>query len=185
MEECEALHRLRRGEEQALVCLIERYGAYVSTIVSQILGPSAAVSDLEEVSSDVFFTLWNNAGRITDGKIKAYLGGVARNKAKEQIRKTGKELPLEDDVLLVSGEDPEHTLTQREQTRFLREAIISMESPEREIFLRYYYYCQPVPAIAKALNLNPGTIKTKLYRGRKKLKEQLIKGGYFVENSDF
>lgn len=185
MEEREALKRLRHGEEQALVWLIERYGPYVNTIVFQILGSFATVSDMEEVSSDVFFTLWNNAGRIADGKTKAYLGGIARNKAKEWVRKAGRELPLEGDVLLISGEDPEHTLTKREQARFLKNAILSMDSPQREIFLRYYYYCQPVAAIAEALSLNPATVKTKLHRGRKKLREQLIKGGYFVENSDF
>ena len=184
MDEQTAWKRLRRRDEQALAWLIDRYAAYVAAIAFQILGTSTAVSDLEEVSADTFFTLWTNAGQVAEGKVKAYLGAVARNKSRERLRRVGKELPLEGDVLELSCEGPEHTLTEQEQARFLREAILSMKAPDREIFLRYYYYCQPVAAIAEALALHPAAVKTRLHRGRKTLRERLIKGGYFVEDSD-
>lgn len=181
MDEHEALSALRRRDERALEWFIDRYAAYVGTVAANILASSLSVADAEEVSADVFYTLWVNAKRIRSGKIKPYLAGVARNKAKERLRRCGAELPLEDDVLLLSAENPERRLEAREQARFIRQAVLAMPQPEREIFFRYYYYCQPVARIAQEMALNPSTVKTRLHRGRQKLKETLTKGGYPIE----
>lgn len=182
MNEREALRKLKRKDESALEWFIDQYAAYVSTIIFNIIGSSVSSSDIEEVSSDVFFTLWVNAKRISPGKVKAYLGGIARNKAKEYTRKVSAEVPLEEDMILVSDENLEHDFEEREQARYIREAILSMQYPEREIFCRYYYFYQPVTEIAEEMELNPSTVKTKLHRGRKKLKEILTKGGYIIGN---
>ena len=139
MEEREALKRLKHREEDALAWFIDRYTAYVSTIVSNILGPVAASADLEAIASDVFFAFWTHAKEIRPGKAKAYLGSIARNKAKESTRKTGRELPLEDDMLVISSGTPERELEKREQAAYIRKAVLALREPEREIFLRYYY----------------------------------------------
>lgn len=181
MDEHEALSALRRRDERVLEWFIDRYAAYVGTVAANILASSLSVADAEEVSADVFYTLWVNAKRIRPGKAKPYLAGVARNKAKERLRRCGAELPLEDDVLLLSAENPERRLEAREQARFIRQAVLAMPQPEHEIFFRYYYYCQPVARIAQEMALNPSTVKTRLHRGRQKLKETLTKGGYPIE----
>jgi len=181
VDERKALKKLKHRNEEALLWFIDRYAAYVNTIIYNIIGSSMSSLDMEEVSSDVFFTLWVNAERITPGKVKAYLGGIARNKAKERTRKAGIELPLEDDLLLVSKEDLEHDFEERELAGFLQKAILAMQYPEREIFIRYYYYYQPVSVIAEEMGVNLSTVKTKLHRGRKRLKEILMEGGYHIE----
>lgn len=181
MDECKALRKLRHKDERALEWFIDRYAAYVNTIIYNIIGSSMSSSDIEEVSSDVFFTFWVNAEQILPGKAKAYLGGVARNKAKEYTRKIGVEVPLEDDVIFISEENLEQNFEEREQAQYIRSAILAMSYPEREIFFRYYYFYQPIMEIAEEMNMNTSTIKTKLRRGRKKLKELLVKGGYTIE----
>ena len=170
MEEREALKRLKHREEDALAWFIDRYTAYVSTIVSNILRPAAASADLEAIASEVFFAFWTHAKEIRPGKAKAYLGSIARNKAKESTRKTGRELPLEDDMLVISSGTPERELEKREQAAYIRKAVLALREPEREI-----------STIAEEMGLEPANVKTKLFRGRKKLKEVLEKGGYFVE----
>ena len=55
----------------------------------------------------------------------------------------------------------------------MREAVLSMTQPDQEIFLRHYYYCQSVSVIAEKMNMNPSTIKTRLRRGREKLRQHL------------
>lgn len=182
MEEQEALRRLKRRQERALMWFIQRYTPYVTTIQTRILGSLASSADLEELASDVFLVLWDKADAIEPDKVKPYLGSVARNKAKAFLRAAGRALPLEDDVLLIAGQTPEETLEARELAVFLRTALDAMDEPDREIFYRYYDYFQPVAKIAAALNLNPATVKTKLHRGRKKLKDALIQGGYTVED---
>ena len=184
LEEWEAVKRLKRGDEAGLRWLMDRYGAYVHTIVCNIIGSFASEADWEEVASDVFLTLWIHAGRVAPDKVKAFLGGVARNKAREFARKRGTSVPLEEDCLVLTGGHPETLLEEREQARLIQKAVDAMGEPEREIFFRYYYYYEPVTAIAEAMGMKPATIKTKLHRGRKKLKDILMEGGYFVEDPD-
>jgi RNA polymerase sigma-70 factor (ECF subfamily) len=57
----------------------------------------------------------------------------------------------------------------------------SLPDQEREIFLRYYYYAQTVKEISVKMALNESTIKTKLRRGRIKLKEILTREGLVHE----
>lgn len=182
MDEHKALRELKRKNEKALIWFIDRYSAYVNTIIYNIIGSSIPGADIEEISSDVFFTLWMNAEKISHGKAKAYLGGVARNKAKERLRKAGMEMPLEDDILLISSDNPEKAFQEQELALFLQKAILAMQYPEREIFIRHYYYYQPVSLIAEEMHINLSTVKTKLHRGRKRLKEILSEGGYTIED---
>ena len=48
-----------------------------------------------------------------------------------------------------------------------------MPWPEREIFIRHYFYCQRVSDISGALDIPENTVKTKLRRGREKLRQAL------------
>ena len=179
LEEREVLDRLQQGDEAALSWLIERYAAYVDTIVCQILGGATSVCDREEAVSDVFLVLWQSAGSIQPGKVKAYLGAVARNKARERLRKLGHSLPLEEDVLSI--ENLEHDLEEKEQAQLVREAVEAMDQPDREIFLRHYYYFQPLAQIGAELDMNLSTVKTRLRRGRERLKDEFRRRGYHVE----
>lgn len=182
MNEKTALRALRRGDEAALAWVIERYCAYVSAIVFNIIGAAMTPADVEEVVSDVFLTVWSNAEKIRPSKLKAYLSGTARNKAMEKTRKIGLELPLEEDIIIISDADPQRDMEAQEQAVFIREAVLALPAPDREIFLRHYYYCQSVSKISEETGINASTVKTKLRRGREKLKEVLCKGGYTVEN---
>lgn len=140
MDERDALKKMICKDEDALAWFIDRYAPYVSTIIYNILGSFVDSSDLEEVASDVFLTLWNNAKSVNPGKVKAYLGGIARNKAKEYTRKIGTELSLEDDIIIISDENLEHDFEKREQAKYIQEAVLALNAPEREIFLRYYFF---------------------------------------------
>ena len=123
MEELEALNRLQSKEERALLWFIERYSAYVTAIFRRMLGASATPADLEELASDVFFIFCNKAAAIEAEKVKAYLGSVARNKARDFLRRGGKTLPLEEDVLLIAPQTPQQTLEARELAACLRAAL--------------------------------------------------------------
>ena len=177
-----ALRALKKRDESALVWFVTRYTAYVNTILSGIAGSMLTVRDLEEMTSDVFMVLWRNADRIEPGKVKAYLSGTARNIAKDRLRRSGCEYPLDEDALTADDTDLQRDLEIREQARIVKQAMENMGEPDREIFLRHYYYFQPLSQIAAAMNMNLSTVKTRLRRGRGRLKEILRKGGF--DNED-
>ena len=60
--------------------------------------------------------------------------------------------------------------------RRVRRAVETLPDGDREVFLRHYYYAQTVREIAAAMDLKESTVKTRLRRGREKLKAMLTKG---------
>ena len=160
LSEEEALSRLRAQDPTALHWLIWRYNRYVASIIRAVLGKTCREEDAEELTADVFYSVFRRAGSISPGKLQAYLGAAARNRAKDFLRK---QKPLEADLdeLTLPDEEgtaPEAELLRRERQMRVKEAIFSMEPVDREIFLRYYYYLQPAPEIAEAMRLTPGAV---------------------------
>lgn len=173
MTEGKALKELQRGSQQALAWFIDKYTPYVSTIIYNIIGGDMSEADIEEVASDVFFALWKNAGKIRLPSVKAYLGSVARNMAKNKTREQGNALPLDEDILIVDNMTPETRYEQKELNMRVRQAVLLMEYLDREIFLRFYYYGQPVKDIAAQMEMNASTVRSRLARGREKLRAEL------------
>lgn len=172
------LRRLRRREPAALEALMGRYIAYVSAVVWNILRYAMQPEDAEEVVSDVFLAAWDQAEDLKVGSVKAWLGAVARNKAKNKLRERNQELPLEEDLLELPGDNDPAVAAQTAQEReMVRESVQKLPDEDREIFLRHYYYAQTVKEISQEMALNESTIKTRLRRGRMKLKEFLTGRG--------
>ena len=183
MDEPKALKKLKKGDEAALVWFMDRYAPYVRAILTAMLG--AEDPDREELASDVFFALWTHREKVVPGKVKSWLGTVARNRARDRLRKRKPDLPLEEDALTLTCPGPEEAMGETEEAAFLRAAVLAMEERDRDIFLRHYYLCQTVETIARTLDMNPSTVKTRLRRGREKLKQALKEGGYLCEEEHF
>ena len=176
MTEKQLIKELARGELSALETLIERYTPYVSSVIARILRGRPA--DVEELTADVFLAAWENRDRLLPGKVKSYLGAIARNRAFNLLRADRVSLPLEDDVLLLVTDGPERELDRRETVRIINQALSRLEKPQRELFVRHYYYGQTVQEAALAMGVNLSTAKTWLRRGRETLKTILKKEGY-------
>ena len=168
---------IRDGDESALAAVISRYSGYVGAIVWNIMRCAMTLDDAQEVVSDVFYALWNHADNVQPGKLKAYLAGIARNRARSALRRAGKDIPLEDDILSLPDADPESAVMREAEYEALRKALQEMSDPDQEIFLRHYYYYQTTAQIASELHLNINTVQSRLRRGRETLKQKLIQGG--------
>lgn len=176
MREEVILRKMRQGKPEGLEALMDRYIPYVSAIVWNILREAMPKEDAEEVVSDVFLAAWNQAADLKPGFVKQWLGAVARNKAKNRLRLMGHDLPLEEDVLEIPDEFTPVTKAERaEERRQVRKAVNELGEPDREIFLRHYFFSQTVAEIGSCMHLNESTIKTKLRRGRQKLKDMLMR----------
>jgi len=180
MREETMVRRMRARDPSGLEALMERYIPYVSAVAWNILRETMSCEDAEEVVSDVFLAAWNQAGDLRPGHVKGWLGSVARHKAKNKLRELGGALPLEEDALELPGpDDPAGGLEREEEQRLVRWAVDSLPARDREVFLRHYYYAQSVKEISQAMALNESTIKTKLRRGRMRLKEILTEGACY------
>lgn len=174
MNEAKALRELKRGSQQALGWFITKYNAYVSTIVHNIIGQHMSQADIEETVSDTFISLWNNANKVQSGMAQAYIGAIARNAAKKKLRECGKTISLDDNILTIESIDPQRIVEQSELQQIVRLAVLSMSQPDREIFLRHYFYGQSVVSICSELGMSQSAVKSRLSRGREKLRFVLM-----------
>lgn len=175
LTEEQALWQMKQGSQDALAWFIQRYGAYVSTIIHNIIGQRMSNANVEEVASDVFLALWNNAGKILPNAARSWLATVARNTARSRLRRASDTLPLDEEAVIVDDRTPEATLERREQAVRVRMALLSLNPVDREVFLRFYYYYQKTADIAADMGLNESTVRTKLNRGRAKLRDFLLR----------
>ena len=159
LTEKELIKSLRRGDLSALEDLIDRYTPYISSIISRILRGRQA--DVEELTADVFLAAWDNRDKLRPGQLKG----------------------LEDDVLILETDGPDKELDRKETARVVNKALSQLDRPQRELFVRHYYYGQTVQEAALAMGLNPSTAKTWLRRGRETLKTYLRKEGYGYETA--
>jgi len=182
LTDSKALKLLQAGDAQALEWFIDSYSNYVGSIVKSILQNSMTQADVEEVTADVFVTLWKSAERLVPLNMKGYLSRVSRSLALRKLRERKLELPIEEDILVLDEDSLIEKLDREQRDGLVREAVLSMGQPDREIFLRFYYYCQSVSVISEKMQMNPSTVKTRLHRGREKLRQHLtgfesVKGG--------
>ena len=57
-----------------------------------------------------------------------------------------------------------------------------MKKEDKDIFIMYYYNSKKIKEISKTLNISESKVKTKLHRIKKKLRKELEKNGYKLEN---
>ena len=173
MTEGKALRQLQQGSADALKWFIGKYTPYVSTIIYNIIGSTMSNADVEEVASDVFFALWENADKVKSGSVRGYLGSIARNKAKNKFREAGFDLPLDEELYISEDLPLEDLHIEKELQAVVRQEVLNMTEPDREIMLRYYYYYQPIPRIAREMGMTAANIKVRLYRARNALRSTL------------
>lgn len=173
MNEAKALRLLQQGSQEGLRWFIDRYTPYVSTVIFHIIGASKSTADIEEVTADVFYTFWCNAGNVRLPSVRGYLGSIARSKAKNKFREDGNDLVLDEDLYISEDLSLEQRHLESELQELVKREVLAMKEPERELLLRYYYYCQPVSAIAREMGMTPSNVKVKLYRARNSLRSVL------------
>lgn len=169
-DEKKLLLRLKNKEEKAVDEAIEIYTPYLSTVLYNMVGRGLSKEDVEEIVSDVFVVLWQNADYIDleKGTVKSYMAATARNFALKRLNKKKDYVCLEEVDLAEDG-----FADKASNDDFLWKAVMSLGEPDNEIFIRYYKFDEKLKTIAKATGLNISTVKTKLSRGKRKLKKIL------------
>lgn len=165
------LLQLQKRQQNSIDRAITCYTPYLSTVLYRLAGNSLSKEDTEEILSDVFFSLWNNAAYIdlSRGTIRSYLAATARNFALKRLNQKKTYASLED----IELPDEENPTEDYAEASSLWEAVMELGEPDNEIFVRFYRYQERLTEIAKATGLNLSTVKSKLARGRRRLRKIL------------
>jgi len=133
--------------------------------------------DREECLSDVLLRVWDSIGTFDPCKaaLTTWLTNLTRNAALN--RRRGNERSREggtlDETMPDSADGPEQSLLKAEAARTLWAAVERLGRRDRELFLRKYYYYQPIAQIAAESGLTVRAVEGKLYRIRKHLQSEL------------
>ena len=170
-DEAELLQHLRNREKNSIDEAIRIYTPYLSTVLYHMAGNSLPKEDIEEIVADVFIVLWKNAGRIDlqKGTLRSYLAAVARNFALKRINRKTDHTFLED----IELSDGKNFIEENFHNNYVWETVMSLGEPDSEIFVRRYKFDERIKDISKAMGLNISTVKTRLSRGKRKLRKML------------
>ena len=173
---------LKNDPARGLEAALHQYGGAVKTICSAILNP-ACPQEIEEAVSDTFLALWQELDRYDPQRpLSAWLYGIARRTAINRRRALARQAPqsqLPDDC---PGEDFDLTdqAAARENARLLRQAVEELPPPDQEIFIRRYYLYERVKDIAARLGLPEKSVENRLFRGRQRLRRELLERGVIL-----
>ena len=179
MTDREIIEALNKKDASALECAIETYSGYIMAVVQHTLGRSASEQDKEELVSDTFVTLWEKAHTLAcDSTLKPWLAVVARNASINKLRTIQNNEELQEDSAVADESIVTSHLEKEDQAKIVREAVDSLTMLDRNIFIRYYFWHQSISTIAEETGMNPSTVKSHLFRGRKVLKTFLAQKGH-------
>ena len=80
----------------------------------------------------------------------------------------------------IGGGSAEEAVEQAELGRLIDRFLRTLPEKECSIFLRRYWFLDSVEEIARRYGLCGGSVKTRLHRTRKKLREYLKQEGYAI-----
>ena len=164
--------------------VINEYSGYIYIIVKNLAKETISKEDIEEIISDVFVTFWNNREKLDKTKpIKSYLAGITKNLIKLKYRKIQFDFNIDDyENRLITNLSIEENFEIRESNNIVEKTLENMKKEDKDIFIMYYYNSKKIKEISKTLNISESKVKTKLHRIRKKLRKELEKNGYKLEN---
>ncbi len=183
MEDERILDLFFERDEIALKETDIKYGRYCERIADNILGNA---EDTKECKQDTYLAAWNTIPPKRPQMLRTYLGRLIRNislnryEAEHALKRGGGQLVWVLDELcecVPRGLDPALQIETKELALRINECLKKMSMKERTIFLRRYWYTEPIADIATELKLTESNVKVILHRSRKKIRKYLVVRG--------
>lgn len=182
MEDCAIVDLYWSRDPEAIRRTWEKYGGYCRSIARNILPDRR---DAEECVNDTWLGAWNAMPENRPSLLAPFLGKITRNlaltrwQAARAEKRGGGELPLVLDELseCVSSADTLQTLEAVELEKEINRFLGTLPERECGVFLRRYWFTEPMADIARRYGMRENTVRTSLFRSREKLRRHLEKEG--------
>lgn len=188
MEDSEIIELYFRKEEAAIRETDSKYGPYCFRVADNILHNR---EDSEECVIDTWLHTWNAIPPRKPDNLKMFLVKITRNLAfnryqsRSAAKRGGGEITLVLDELaecLACESDIAREYEARELGQSVRRFVRSLPEREGNIFVRRYFFTETTEEIARKFGLIRNNVAVILSRTRKKLKNHLIKEGFWDES---
>ncbi len=140
------------------------------------LGFSRNPADAEDLAQEVYLKALRNIDSLTElPLVKFWLYRVTRNTCLDFSRKRKLRLhfPFEPEHEQPDSQTPESQIMAQEQLQSLKETIQQLPKKQREVFIMKEYGDLSYQEIAELLQINPGTVMSRLNRARQTVKNRI------------
>ncbi len=172
-----------KRSEEAIACTMQKYGRYLLRLAQNILHIH---EEAEECVNETYLSAWNQLPPDKPEKLLPYLGRISRCLAlnrydylsaqKRSMDFTVQLSELED--ILSAPDTPQQQYEHTELAAAISDFLRTQREEDRNLFLRRYWYSDPIRDIAERYGLRENTVKSRLLRTRQRLKDYLEKEGY-------
>lgn len=183
MEDAQIIALYWARDEEALRETERCYGPYCRTVAGRIL---TTPEETEECVNDAWLKVWNVIPPQRPGCLRAFLAKITRNLALDRLKfqswakRGGGELLLaleELEECVASPGGVEEAVQQKELEAAIHTFLSGLPPRDRDIFLRRYFFVEPVGEIARRYAMGENAVSAALSRVRKKLRTHLEQEG--------
>jgi RNA polymerase sigma-70 factor, ECF subfamily len=185
-EEAELIERARRGQASAVRLIIRQHNQRLYRIARSIVRDDSEAEDvLQEAYARAFTNLASFRG---EARLGTWLARIVMNEALGRLRgrRPTVELDVIDDNPALEGQiipfpnanpglDPETAVAQRELRALLERAIDELPEPFRIVLVARLIEGMSIEETAELVGIVPETVKTRLHRARRLLKDAMEK----------
>jgi len=187
MNDSEIIELYWNKDSKAISASMDKYGSYCFTIAYGILNDA---QDSEECVNDTWLRAWYAIPPTRPTVLKVFFAKIARHlsfdryKARKSLKRGGGEttLVLEELAECIADEsDVEGQVDAKQLGKAINQFVVSLPERERNLFVRRYFFSEPIKVIANRYDMNENSVNVTLSRVRKRLRSHLSEEGYFDE----
>ncbi len=185
-EELSVVRRVQSGDVNAFEDLV---AAYEKNVYNLALRMTGSREDAEDMAQEAFLKAYNSIRSFRgDSKFSVWLYRIVSNVCLDYLRKRGKRqtvsLSAEDDdgeqvqlELADTAQSPETLLEKKLTRESVRRGLERLPPDARQILLLREIQGLSYEEIGETLGLEPGTVKSRIFRARKRLCAFLLAEG--------
>ncbi len=184
MEDQQIIFLLWQRAEQAITALAAKYGSRLQGLSMNILGDH---HQAQEAVNDTYLALWNAIPPAHPDPLPPFVYRTGRNTALKMLRSRsaqkrgdGYDLCLEELAEILPDSTLEEQLDSRELGQAINQFLNGLETQSRRLFVRRYWFGDSITELAHDFSISQGNVSVRLSRTRSKLKDSLIKEGFWL-----
>ncbi len=180
MDEWELLSAWRAGDNSAGNTLVSLHFPSISRFFRGKLG-----DDVEDIIQQTFLACVEGRDRIEGGSFRGYLFGVATRRLLAHLRSKynkGQEIDFSVGSLADLGTTPSEGVARNQRAQMLQSALSQIPLDAQLTLELAYWEGLSGAEIAVALDIEVGTVRSRLSRARSKLKDVVLAMGGDVTN---
>ena len=174
----EAIERLKAGDQDAF------YIFYIHTYQFVYARAKFTIRDeheAQDLMQEVYLAAYRNIGSLKNtDSVYSWLGGITLRQGMKLVNRKKRNILLSEDQegmfedLPDESRGTEERIARAEEIQIMKDCIYELSEEQRAVVLAYYYDEMKVEEIARLLEISEGTVKSRLYHARKRLKASLV-----------